>query len=634
MSISTLQEKFFNKGCGTALIVIAAVAMGVSMFTRGSAGSSRGERDGERRTEAAVAIVGGVPVLGEAIQTTASEQTAQAMQRQALETHASVADLPPPDAGIKALALANATQTTLQQAALTALIARSPVTEAEVTEMMNGQIAAQKADYIKQGKLKAGATDADLEKAMKDELKGRTLAQIRQENVKFLVGAFKDPKTASAAAGKFGAPILAQRFGAEAVGSDQALRDSYKSYVVRSIVLNANSGAKESPEARAQKALADLKAGKSFQDEMDAVSNAPAPPGKKARDVTVTIPASALSSRPELASLVGKAPNTITPVVDVPGGKAIYQLVSVKDELPKDFDANKAKYRAEKVRAAGGPELDKRVKAMLAGDAVKWNSPGYQALAAVADASGIAGMLDPNVVNKAFALGQTAVKSDNPNERHLGTEALLALTDPKSSPGATTTERTANRLVALEAAQANGLADGGLMLELAGVYGDSKNGAKATDALIAASKANFDYGTQGQRVFGDIAAKALDLQKKGVLTAAQLQSVQAQQAAWTAAQAENAKTAAQAKTNSTQQQLSNEAEIARQKAEAAQSVPAPGAPPAQTAPSGAGDATKKANDAEIARQKGEAGTKPPSSRGKAPAAPPKGGSLLPPGVGH
>ena len=149
--------------------------------------------------------------------------------------------------------------------------------------------------------------------------------------------------------------------------------------------------------------------------------------------------------------------------------------------------------------------------------------------------------------------------------------------------------------MAIETAQAAGIQDTALSLELADLYAEAKDGAKATASLVAASKANDRYDASGDRAFRDVAAKALDLQKKGVLTKDQLASVQAQQASWSAARTNNQQAASQAKTDDASVKAANEAEIARQKAEAAKAASAP-----------ADSDAKNANAAEIARQKAEA----------------------------
>ncbi len=594
MSISTLQEKFFNKGCGTALIVVAAVAMGASMFSNRMA-SAEDKPSGDQAGKA-VATVEGVPVSTDAIQKGTESMIAR------------MSPGAPPDPMTQAMAAARATGMALQQASLQAIVSKEPVTDAEViaavAQAVDGDIERAKGQLVQEGKLKPTATEAELQVALKDALKGKSLAQLRADTPKEVLARFKDPSQKAAVVGQLGGQILVERLGEKAAGDEQTLRDSYKTYVVRRIFLSSTSGSKETPEARAAKALSDLKAGKSFDAEMDGVSNDPAPMGKKIHEATESVPASSLSSRPELASLIGKAPNATTAAVDVPGGKAIYQLVSVKDDLPKDFEANKAKYRAQKIQAAGAAETEKRVKALLAGGAVRWQSLGYQALAATFDATAMGIALDPVATKKAFAAGQAAVKAESAADRRLGAQALLALTDPRVNMGGKTPEATANRLAALSAAAASGIEDASLSLELAGLYGDMKDGAKATDALIAASKGNSDYEAKGQRTFGDIAAKALELQKKGVLTKAQLESVQAQQALWAAQRADSAKAATQAKSDAIREKAENDAEIARQKAEAAKGGGASG-----------DAAAKKANEDEIARQKSE-GAKPAGSAPK------------------
>ena len=559
MSISTLQEKFLNKGCGSALIVAAALAMGASIFTSFGRGGDANRRGPNGETENAVATVAGVPVFASAIQQAADE---------AAKGMGGMGANPMFQSFIQGQAVNGA----LQRAAVKSILGQTAPTDDEVLAAAKGTIAAQldgaKAKLVGEGKLKPDATDAQLQAALKDALGGRTLAQFRNDLPKEILARYKDAKTRDLVLDQFGGAILATRLGEKALGSDAALRDAYKTDTVRRVFLGSASGAKDSPEARAQKALADLKAGKSFDSVMDAYSNDPVPNGKKPHESSTPVPAATLASAPEYAELRGKTAPAITGIVDVPGGKAIYQLQSVADNVPKDFEKNKAKYRAEKAREIGGAEIDRQVKAILASDAVKWNSPGYQAIAALGSTPG--GSKD------ALALAKAALAAKDGGDRRLGAIALLSATmgDTANPQG------RADRIQALEAALANGLADPTLALQLADLYGKEKKGDKATDTLIAASKANDKYDTEGQRAFGDIAGKALELQKSGVITPAQLQEVQAQQALWTAAKAEDAKMSAGAKQSDEQLKKENEAELRRQQEEAAKTAPPAKADPA------------------------------------------------------
>ena len=610
MSISTLQEKFFNKGCGTVVFGALAVAMVAGIFMRGG-GTSDSDRNGGNGA-GPVVTVGSFPIPAELFQRQADGLKTQLAQQQGVTGE--------PTATIQAHALVDATGQVLQAAAVQDILAKEPPTDAEIQAFANTQeeqrIEGARMALEKQGKLKPNASETDLEKALKDQLNGKTLAQIRTEGVKGFVAAYKDPKTKSALLTQYGGPLLVQRYGGKSVGSEQSLRDSYKNYLLHRIFLSSASGAKESPEVRAARADADLKAGKTFESVMDAYSNDPVPPGpgKKVHDATENVAATALDTRPELAALKGKTSGATTGVVDVQGGKAIYGILSVRDDLPKDFEKNKTKLRQEQINRAGQTQVESKVKTILAGSEVKWQNLGYQALSSVADAGTMGYIFDQNAAKKAFAKAQEALKSADGNDRRLATMAMLALTDPQTNTGAKTADVVAERRTALEAAQTAGIEDTALSIEAAALYGDAKEGAKATASLIAASKANHQYNEAGERAFRDIAGKALDLQKKGVLTKEQLQSVQTQQAVWTASRTDNSKAATQAKTDEVSQKAANEAEIARQKAEADKAAAPPSAP------------AKADESAEIARQKAEASKSNPP---KSPAAPAKGSSLLP-----
>ncbi len=578
MSISTIQEKLFNKGCGSVLIVVAAAAMGLSMFSQCNSASRMNEENAQGGGQA-VATVDGVPVMSGAIQ--------------ALAARSSGGDSPVTEA----FSLAQATNEAVNAAAVRALIAKGPaVTEAEVEKAallaINETIEGMRGQLTSTGTLKPGASEAEFEKALGAQTGGKKLADIRKETVAAAKSKFAAAETKASVVEALAPGILAARLGEKAVGSDAQLRDSYKTYVVKRIFFGSQSGSKDSPDARAKKAEADLKAGKGFDLLMDTVSNDPAPAGKPMHDATESLPTALFDARPELASLKDKPVGTTTGVVDVPGGKAIYRLEAVRNDVPADFEKNKAKLREERIAAAGKEASQSAVRDLVA-KSTKWESKGFEALAGAANA-----FMNPTASEKAVAAAQAALKSSDTGDKRRGALAMLLATT--SMTGAPDTAKSEQRIAALEAAQAAGIEDATLSLELADLYAAKKDGAKTTAALVAASRLNRRYDAGGGATFREIATKLRKLQDDKVLTAEQAKQVQEQQAVWQAAKAEADKSAAAAKTQSGKTDLSNEAEIARQKAEAAKAsgVTATVQPPKKDA--------DKDDAAEIARQKAEA----------------------------
>lgn len=599
VSISTIQEKLFNKGCGSVLAVGAALLMGIGVFSQCNVASSMNDRMSAKN---AVVTVEGVPITAEAIGLQASRLLENSQGE--------------PDSTNKASAFALSTHTALRAAAIVALLEKEgAVSDAEVKKAAEA-VADQQIDQVKgrliaENKVKPNATDADFDKAFGAESGGRKIADLRNNNVITFTDAYKDATKKSSVLQILGDQILIARYGGKAVADDQALRDSFKLYNLKRIFFSAQSGAKETPEARADKALADLKAGKSFDSLMDTVSNDPAAPGKQLHETTTPTPSQILDRQPELATLKGKAPLTTTGVVDVPGGKAIYQLASVQDSTPPDFDQKKEKYRSEKIAEVGRPELEKKLTAILNSDAVKWNHMGYHALEAIAGVIAEPMGMNEAAVDKAMKVAEEAVKSKDADERTKGAMAMLAASSMLDTmQSADPVKVKAVQLTALEAAVAAGLQDATISIKLADLYGQAKNGAKATDALITASKSNIRYDAPGEALFRQIVDKSLKLEKDKVITKEQLESIQAQQALWSQARTESLKADAEAKAEIDKQKKENEAEIERQKKEAGVKGAVED------------EANKKANEAEIAKQKAEA--EKAAGKPATPAAPVKG----------
>ncbi len=602
MSISTIQEKLFNKGCGSVLAVGAAILMGVSIFSQCNLASSMDRQNGR---QTAVATVDGIPLNAEAIAT----QAARIQERSFGGT----------DITSKATSYAYAIHTALREAAVRSLLAKEgAISDSEVKDAAE-RVSEQQIDQVKGGliqrqKVKPNATEADFDKAYAAENNGKSLADLRKNNVIVFTDAYKDQTKKESVIEILGDQILMGRYGGKAVSSDAALRDSYKLYNLKRIFFSAQSGSKETPEARADKAMADLKAGKSFDLLMDTLSNDPPMPGKAIHEKTDPTSTDLMDRQPELAALKTKAPASTTGVIDVPGGKAIYELASVSDSVPGDFDKNKEKYRAERMAQVGRPELDKRLDAILNSDAVKWQHEGYHALAAVADVIAQPTGGTEAGLAKAFQVAETAYKSKDPDEKQKAAMAMLAATamlDNLQSADAVKTK--ALQLTALEAVTGAGMQDSAISLKLADLYGDAKKGDKATEALISASKSNSRYDAVGEAIFRQVVDKALKFEKDKLITKEQLESIQAQQALWSEARSSSEKADAEAKAEIDKQKKENEAELAKQKAAAGVKGTA------------SEEENKKANEAELAKQKAEAEKASGKPAAPAPDAPKKGG---------
>lgn len=585
VSISSFQEKFLNKGCGTAIIVVSALALGISML---SSQCARGNMiNGSASAQDAVVTVGDVPVTAQQIQAAADSGSN-------------------PDGGAldRASQLASATYRVVNSAGAASLVLQSgepaeSEVETVVSNAIEDQLDQQREMMVALKQPKANATPAEIDQALTAYLGGQTPSAYKKDQVTKIVEAYKDPQRKGNVLQAIASRILASRAAAKSAMSDEALRNSYKTLVFKRVFLSDASGSKESAQARAQKVLDGLKSGKSFDAMMDQYSNDPASPGKKVHDLEEDVPATQAGARPEFAEIKDKPVGAVSGIVDVPGGKAVYRLAATRNSAPADFEKNKDKYRRTAAMAAASTEVEKKVKDYVAAKS-SWSSKAFEAMFLQGQTTQQSPTEQKAALEKAFDLAQQALKSDQPGEVRVGAmAALLAEGGLYNAPDADKAKLADQRIGVLEAAFANGLDDGQLRMELVDLYAQKKNGAKATEALVAASKGNLKYDATGQKLFSDIAGKALTLQQQGVITADQLKTIQAQQVVWSDARAAYDKAMAESKKQEEAAQKANEAEIARQKAEAAKAggtapatpgtgiVPSPGTtPPTSTAGGG------------------------------------------------
>jgi hypothetical protein len=580
VSISKFQEKFLGKGCGVAIGIVMALTflgLGFNQCSRGAA--ANGNSDASQEGPVAIASVGGIPVTS--VDVTAAQD---ALQQQSQT----------PDSSYSAMARlrGQAISFAASRAAIAYIAQRDhiPVDDAAVLKVrqsaMQMQIQQAEDALIATKKLK-NPTPAQLAAAFEAQYKKKP-QQIIDESTDAIKKQLADKEQHAALMADSVPMIVESALETKYTPTDDQLRSAYNTYKVKRIFLNSTKN--PNLDAAIAKVLTALKGGTSFDEAIDKYSNDPTPPGKKLSANTTTVPGQLIDYEPEYKDLKGQKVGFVSNPESVMGGKAIFDIVGITTNPPKDFQSNLAKYRSDYAKGEAGKELQKEITDVLGSTTTTWNNPGYKALYDVQAALGNP-MLgnSPASLQKFIDEAKTARSGSGSGEVPANDAYFLASDALYNSPGADKTKLRDERIDALSAAlQSN--EDFDLRLELADLYAQKKDEVNALDQLQKAAEANTVYDVTGQRHFGDVAAKRETFIKSGLAKEKDMAAIDAAQDAWRKSKVDQDKQDAEMKEQEAIQKQKdaelakqNEAEIARQKATAPKSGPSSSLAPSKPA---------------------------------------------------
>ncbi len=616
MSISKFQEKYLRKGCATVIaLAMASVFLGFGFNNQCGRNAGMNQPQGDQEDRSLVAKVGDIPVTTDAVQKAQATITSQAP-----------AGLAYP---MQARSEAEAVYAAASQAAYAYIAQRDhiPITDQALLKGVEAQIQRaieqEKMQLMFSGKVK---DPKDMDAAFK-QATGRTADEIVRNSLTQAREDLQDKDKRARLVAEMAPELVRNAFESKFVPSDAELRASYQVYVVKRVLIAAGTK-NPSVDAMVAEVEAALKAGLDFDKAIDKFSSdPPTASGKKISDNTFNVTASMMQTDPQYKDLQGQRPGFVSPPVAVPNGKAIYKIVSVRTDLPKDFDKNIARYRSDYAKQKVNGEVQKQVNGVLTSSTTSWNNLGDKALFEYTQAFGTTDPATTNTQMRKVADDAKAarVKGDVASLQPATDAWFLAFDTLYNTRGADKSKMQDERIEVLNAVLQH-TEDFSLRMELVDLYVAKKDWSNALGNLVAASHANTDYAGLGTQHFGDIMAKRNQIKKLGQLTDAQLKDLDAAQDSWRVDKAgfdkqaeETKREEAKAKAAQAEIDRKNAEELAKQKAEAAKN-----APPPSPAPSPGRPVSPK-------------GTTPPKGAGVLPPGlvfprTPKGnGSILPPG---
>ncbi len=438
--------------------------------------------------------------------------------------------------------------------------------EAAKKEMMaelETQIDAFRAQAVAKGELKAGATAEEFAAYFKKQ-SGRELKDIRAEKAQELDQKIAEPAVRQALLSMIAQRQLIKKAEEGVQVSDEDAKKSANLLTVKRIFVPTGDNAK----ATIDKAAAELKGGASFESLITKYSKDLPEPKKTLAESVQNLPYRQVITQPALAPLKTLAVGATTGALQVDNGFAIYKLIKITDNTPKDFDKQKATIVSGLKSEIANAQVSAEIEKVTSGSDVTYTMKPFQALAEAYKLLTRGGLSGEALVKKCDELTAMAKTGGTENEgaKRAGQFAIYILSnlkmgalkpDEKKKYADERIEVLTDLLQFTESPK--------VRLELVNLFIEKKDKA-AADQLIAAAQSNSGHGPLAQRTFSDIAAILPQLQKEKLIDEEQLKKVQEVQKQWADEKREQEKAALEEKKRMEEERKKAEEEAKKEEA--------------------------------------------------------------------
>ncbi|MCW5941756.1 MAG: SurA N-terminal domain-containing protein [Fimbriimonadaceae bacterium] len=501
-----------KSGCGLAVGGALAVVMAMGIFNASQC--NRGGKNPDA-VDTVVATVGEVSID--------ARQVAELVENQQRQFGASM-ELPP---FLEVSLLGGALQQLIDGGLQVELAKQKGIalTDDAIVAFYNGQIddlvKSERERLVKAGKIKADATDAQYTEALKKDQPGFTsFEDLRKRNEDLIRQTLADPtKRTSAVLQTAQAMIAAAETKRLNLTEEEVLKD-YDEFTLKRVYLSEASNKGKDLKAEAEKILAEIKGGTTFEQAMDKYSNdAPTTPKERVSKNELKYGTAMLLGDPRLVPLAALKKGDVSGVLDEFGGVAIYKVVDVKRQLPKDWDKNKTQLIQQAKQSRVIREVQKAIEEMRKQDRVVWKSAGYKV---VFDFQRLSS--DPSVAGDAAKLkerqkelladAETAIEKD-PVGSNAAKLVRFVMFESEYAQ-ATAEEKKALSAKRIEYAKAIPQYDDkpGLQLQVVDMYVDAGDKENAGQTLLEAARANMDTSDLGKSNHGAMLTKLAQLREK------------------------------------------------------------------------------------------------------------------------
>lgn len=350
------------------------------------------------------------------------------------------------------------------------------------------------------GLVKADATEAEVTAKLKEQLGGRDPADIRKEALAEATKALGQKERRDLVVAELVRPKLMKHFEGKVAMTEAQAKAQFDKLEVQVLPVRGE-GADEKAEQLAQQ----LRGGAKFEDVAKANGQAESKPSEVRRTDFLF--------QKDLAPLGEMKPGDVK-VVTVGGIPNVYKLLSVKNEVPPDWDQNKAQFIQQFKQIEAGQLQSKALEDLKKEVPAQWKLKGYEVAYRLIEAEQEA-MGDPakmkaatkEIYEEANALIDSEPTTSNVTElvRYVAFNTyygMLTATEQK--------ELLAER-AEFTSAVLNQFESFTLRNELYRMLLDLNRPEDAAAQLLEAARNNTDYQTEGQQVhkqIGDLVASA------------------------------------------------------------------------------------------------------------------------------
>lgn len=245
----------------------------------------------------------------------------------------------------------------------------------------DNQLAQQRAMMTAMGQIKPNATEAEVQTELAKALGVPDIAKARADVLKRAEEALQRPNERARMENEAVAPILVESVAAQTNITDDQLKKDQAKYVTKRIAFNPFAKPDEDLKAKAEKVLAEIKGGLSFEAAMDKYSDDPAPGDKKKKsEATVDLTRAVLTYDDSYKPLLEMKPGDISPIIQLNTGPAIFKLIRIDEKVPANFEATKADLKKNRVREIAIKTIQREIDDLVNSSALTWESDGFKIL--------------------------------------------------------------------------------------------------------------------------------------------------------------------------------------------------------------------------------------------------------------
>ncbi len=229
---------------------------------------------------------------------------------------------------------------------------------------------------VQNHKLAPNASGKEFEDAFQKDA-GHSLEEERQQFTDNFNTAFSDPQKKELIRSEVANQSLTAQYQAQTNVTDDDLKASYSTVSAQRISFEGKTGSEG--QALVTKALADIKAGMSFEDAIKKYSTAKAQAGKSITD-PIDISAQIAQYLPEYKPLFKLKQGEVSDPIDMNTGTSIFKIVKITQTLPPDFEKNKDQLRKNFQQQTASTTMMADLEKFKKANPPKWFSPAYQAV--------------------------------------------------------------------------------------------------------------------------------------------------------------------------------------------------------------------------------------------------------------